>query len=186
VELPSGRREEITWSNPTDCNYYDSATDMDYSGSDYDASIMPACHTETPFIWIEDGDIVIDMSQQNFTDVVQYNLKQTTQTVHVPIVLAYRNSNGDIIDGLETEFTLSVTGEDTTHPCASAEVTLRSEAKETEILSFGEYIEGETETKYKALEIRNALQTRWTDDDFEDICHVKYRMQVYNCPTQQW
>jgi hypothetical protein len=176
------RKQEVDGLFAEEC-YSTASTDMwqDESGNEMYDDHMKGCKKNT-FLYIEDGKIAINLSQQNFTDLVQFHLKQETNPVHATIVLAYRDSNGHIIDGLESQFVLDIHGDDTQTPaeedCTDATATLSSNAP-PEYLSFGEYIEGETEISRQHIEVHNALIT--TLNEGYEHCKVKFRMQVYNC-----
>jgi hypothetical protein len=86
------------------------------------------------------------MSTQNFTESVQFELKQSGNLVDAYIVVGYRDTNRNLITGLHTTFVLSITGDLTgsDNKCEGAVATLSSKT-ETEVMSFGEYTAGETD-----------------------------------------
>jgi hypothetical protein len=101
------------------------------------------------------------------------------------LIVAYRDSNGNIIAGTESQFVLSITGDNTapTLDCSGAEVTLSSKTQ-TEYMSFGEYVDGETDRSWQMVMLPKALETKLNDGHEE--CPVKYRMQVFDCSANKW
>jgi hypothetical protein len=160
----SGNYEEL-WTEQEAGICYDDVIDWYVFSGDWNESNMQSytkeiksCYDDDEFVWVEDNTIKINMSQKNFTEVVLPELEQEGNLIDVYLMLAYKDTQGNIINGMENVFVLSITADTTVvNECAGATATKKAKSDAEYSMSFGEYVEDETDKAYDHVTVWDAL-----------------------------
>jgi hypothetical protein len=159
----SGNYEEI-WTEQEAGVCYDEDYYYVFTGDWNESNVhsytkeIKSCYDGDEFVYVEDKEIMIDMSQQNFTEVVLPALETSGNLVDVYLSLAYKDTQGNIINNMENIFVLSITADSTVvNECADATASKKSKSDAEYSMSFGEYVDGTTDKIYDYVTVYDAL-----------------------------
>jgi hypothetical protein len=116
-----------------------------------------------------------------FRDTIQYNLANESNELDVPLRIAYRDADGDVIDvGATNEFTLHVTADVGDQPDCSDATLERSSFGLDQYLYFDS-----TSFQVKDIHINQGLSARLVNGD-STMCYPKYALYIWEPQGGAW